>query len=71
MIRICSANKASEKGGSMYSVALTRMRRTVTQKYRHHDYLQSVWVHHHLYCPPKQVSDLSSSSQALEMGERH
>ena len=44
---------------------------TVTQKYRHHDYLQSVWVYHHLYCPPKQVSDLSSSNQALEMRERH
>jgi len=44
--------------------------KSVTQKYRHHDYLQSVWVYHHLYCPPKQVSDLSSSCQALKMRER-
>ena len=43
----------------------------ITQKYRHLDYLQLVQVHHHLYYPPKQVSDLSSSNQVLEMGERH
>ena len=45
--------------------------KSVTQKYRHLDYLQSVWVYHHLYQLPKQVSNLSSSKQALEMRERH
>jgi len=42
---------------------------SVTQNNCHHDYLQSVWVHHHPYYPPWQVSDLSSSCQALKMRE--
>jgi len=39
------------------------------KKYCHHDYLQSVWVYHHPYCPPWQVTNLSSSCQALKMRE--
>ena len=38
-------------------------------KYCHHDYLQLVWVHHHPYCPPWEVSHLRSSCQALKKRE--